>query len=723
MAKTSPHMQPVSDSSELDALALDYGIESQFTDATGKLRETSAGTKRALLRAMGVRAGTAAEVRAACAGRRAAAWERALPPVVVAASVPIEIPIVLPSTTASVTWRVVLEDGSERSDSVVFRELRLLEALERGVERRTLSITTELALGYHRLTIDAAAGEMRLIVVPTACWLPPSVVGGERLNGIALQLYLLRSASNWGIGDFTDLRVFVELVAARGSDVVGLNPLHSLFVDDPEHASPYAPASRLLLNVLNIDVTAIPEFATSAAAAQLRTDPQFGAALAACRAAHLVDYSAVTALKIEQLRLLFAAFTDSATCERRAAFARFRAAGTQMLEQTYVFTALRKFFAAHDQRHADWQDWPAEYRDPASPTVAEFARDHAAEVTFVAWLQWIADAQLAAAAAAAAPMRVGLYRDLAVGAAPAGAEAWCSRHAVVEAARIGAPPDIHNPLGQNWDLPPLHPHGLGDEGYADFIELVRANMRHAGALRIDHVMALQHVYWIPKGAAAGDGAYVRYPLDDLVGILALESRRGRCMVVGEDLGTVPEGFRERMQAANVLSYRVLFFERDALGGFLAPRSYPRAAVAVLGSHDLPTLGAWWSGADIRLRRRLGLLADDDAVDAQLRARAVDREAFVVALRAAGALDAGRTLDRDTLFTAAHAFLAQTGAALAVAQIDDVTDETDPVNVPTTSEERPNWRRRLALTLEELATDPRFATLFDIFGAEGRLRHE
>ncbi len=718
MSTTRAVPRAVSGSCEdLDALACAYGIEPAFIDARGERRETPAHTKRALLRAMGVCAETGEDVRRARTALDASAWESTLPPAVVAVARPIDIPIVLPASTTRVPWRVALETGAQRSGTAVFGELPLLATGPAGLQRRRLSIGVRLELGYHRLTLDGADGASRLIVAPESCWLPQTIVDGEHLNGIALQLYLLRSARNWGIGDYGDLRHFVELAARCGADIVGLNPLHALF-DQPGEASPYAPASRLLLNVLNIDVEAIPEFATSAAAAQQRAGARFSASLAACRAAHLVDYAGVAALKFDQLRLLFETFAAEADDERRAAFAQFRAAATPALERTTIFMALHEHVSPRGERFSDWRDWPARFRDPDSPAVAQFAREHAHDVAFVAWLQWVADTQLAAAAAAAAPMRIGLYRDLAVGSAPAGAETWSSGGAVVDGARIGAPPDIHNPQGQNWDLPPFDPHALRAEGYAGFIELVRANMRHAGALRIDHVMALQHAYWIPAGVAASEGAYVGYPIDDLVGILALESRRARCMIVGEDLGTVPEGFRERMRAANVLSYRVLFFERGADGAFVAPTQYPRAAVAVLGNHDLPTLQAWWSGADVRLRRGLGLL-DDEVADLLLRARAGDRDAFVAALRAAGVLNSG-TPDAQQFFAAAHAFLARTSAALAVAQLDDVTAETDPVNVPTTSDERPNWRRRFALTLEELESEPRLHMLFDIFRDAGRV---
>ena len=295
-------------------------------------------------------------------------------------------------------------------------------------------------------------------------------------------------------------------------------------------------------------------------------------------------------------------------------------------------------------------------------------------------------------------MAVGLYRDLAVGADRAGAETWANAAAVVSGAQVGAPPDIHNPAGQNWGLPPFHPHALREEGYRSFIELVRANMRHAGGLRIDHVMGLQHLYWVPQGQPASAGAYVRYPLEDLIGILALESHRQRCLIVGEDLGTVPEGFRERMAEANILSYRVLFFEQEPeTCAFLPPAAYPALALAAVGSHDLPTLRGWWEERDLDLKEQLGLFRGPREAARQREARDRDRMQLLRALRSERLLPANGEPDIPTLSRAAHAFLARTPSALAMVQIDDLTDEADPVNVPATSDEHPNWRRRLSMT--------------------------
>jgi 4-alpha-glucanotransferase len=281
---------------------------------------------------------------------------------------------------------------------------------------------------------------------------------------------------------------------------------------------------------------------------------------------------------------------------------------------------------------------------------------------------------------------------------------------VVSRARVGAPPDVLNPAGQDWGLPPFNPHSLRKEGYRSFIDLVSTNMRWAGGLRIDHVMALQQLYWIPEGGSTPqDGAYVRYPIDDLVGILTLESHRNRCLVVGEDLGTVPENFRERMAAAGILSYRVLFFEQDAATTrFLSPGEYPALAVSVAGNHDLATLRGWWVGRDLEVKERLGLLSQPGEAAQQREARQRERIRLLDALRRAQLLPSDDVEpDLETLVGRVQRFLARTNTCLALAQVDDLTGEMDPINVPATADENPNWRRRLSMTLEELASSPSF----------------
>ena len=712
---------PTGRSKLLDVLAERAGIEDEFTDAHGILRRTPDDTKRALLAAMGLEVADEAAAAEALAALDREEWGRSLPPVHVAflTASELSIPLSLPAGTGKISWSLRLEDGREVGGESSFAALSLVDqhVLDgRIIERRTLTLDRDLPPGYHSIVVQPGGGRSTLIISPGRCWLPPAMAEGGRLWGIAAQLYLLRSQANWGIGDYTDLRRLIEALAERGADVVGLNPLHAMFLDDPEHASPYSPASRQLINILNIDVETLPEFADSPAAQALVANSDFQRRLAACRGASLVEYTAVAALKIEVLNRLFDEFWADLGSDRRQAFDTFRGERGAAFERSCLFQALRQHFAAQGPDMADWHGWPQPYQDPASPEVARFAQENAALVAFRVWMQWLADRQLAEAAAAASGMAVGLYRDLAVGADPSGAETWASQRAVVAGAQVGAPPDIYNTAGQDWGLPPFHPRALREEAYASFVELVRANMRHAGGLRIDHVMALQHLYWVPKGQSPANGAYVRYPLDDLVGILALESQRNQCLVVGEDLGTVPAGFRERMEAAAILSYRVLFFEKDETG-FLPPESYPELALAVVGSHDLPTLRGWWEAADIGLRSRLRLIPDKAHAEEAREQRTDDRRQLVAALHSEGLLTPELAEDTEAVVEAAHRFLARSRSGLAIAQIDDLTGEVDPVNVPTTSDEHPNWRRRLSLTIEELAQHPRFQAVTAIFAAE------
>ena len=704
----------------LDALAERAGIEPSFQDAHGKTREATPEVKRKLLAAMGFAAEDDAQAAESLAGLEAAEWNRVLPPVCVTTVGAVAVEAVLAPGSTQVAWRVTLEAGGEfAGEAAVSAPVATTTQAGRAMERHRLALAGDIPAGYHRLYVGD--GEMLLIVAPERCWLPPGIVDGGRIWGVTTQLYLMRSAGNWGIGDFSDLHRLVGLLAPRGADVIGLNPLHAMFLDNPEQASPYSPASRLLLNVLNIDVTAVAEFDGCEPAQDYVNSAEFVARVGACRSAALVDYAGVAELKLRVLAMLFISCKPGGP--EQAAFETFRRERGLVLERTCVFQALREHLAKTDPSLANWQNWPAEFHDPDGPAVAQFAQAHADRVTFRAWLQFLADSQLGRAAEAArtAGMAVGLYRDLAVGADRSGAETWANPRAVVSGAQVGAPPDIYNPAGQDWGLPPFHPRALREEGYRSFIELVRANMRHAGGLRIDHVMALQHLYWVPKGSSPADGAYVRYDLAALVGILALESQRQHCIVVGEDLGTVPAGFRDRMAEANILSYRVLFFEQDAQGGFLPPAEYPRLSLSVAGSHDLPTLRGWWGATDIELKQRLGLYPAEGEVDRQRAQRVRDHAALLAALRREQLLPPEGEVGVDALVHAAHAFLARTPAMLAMAQLDDITDEADPVNVPSTSDEHPNWRRRISVDLEALADHSRLDEICDVFN-ETRANH-
>jgi 4-alpha-glucanotransferase len=693
----------------LGRLAARYGIEAGFRDARGRDIVTRPETQVRLLNGMGVKAETEQQACSAFDEVDRAAWQSCLPSVIVA---PDEdgvctIEAILPAGARVLRWRVQLENGAEQSGSPAVAGLELVDRDDRcGAEKRRLRLR-DLPQGYHRLQLPELSAETSLIVTPKSCWLPDRLRKGLGLWGIAVQLPLLRSARNWGIGDFSDLAELGKIASKHGCGLIGVNPLHQMYLDAPEQASPYSPATRLYLNELYIDVPNIPEFAHCQDAQQVIQSSAFQIALEECRAAPLVDYSAAAALKIKILRILFRAFAAGTNQARKDALCRFRATHGESLERSAIFQVLRQHFSSDDPKRADWRRWPQEFQDAGSQAVGRFAEEHRGEVDFLVWLQFIADEQLEAAARSLAKscIAIGLYRDLAVGCDRLGAETWANADAFLNHAAVGAPPDIFNPAGQNWDLPPFQPDALRSEAYLSFIQVVRANMRHAGGLRIDHVMGLQHLYCIPDGEEASRGAYVRYPIDDLVGILALESQRHRCLVVGEDLGTVPDGLREKMADANILSYRVLFFEQDGdTGEFTMPSEYPRLAVAVAGNHDLATLRGWWEARDLDLKASLGLYPSEQEITAQRERRRRDREAILKAFGSQGVLPRDEEASVEQFAFAAYEFLTHTRSAVVVAQLDDMTGEVDPVNVPGTSQEHPNWRRRNQKTLENLASD-------------------
>lgn len=561
-----------------------------------------------------------------------------------------------------------------------------------------------LPLGYHRL--HAGNDSCALIVTPPRCYLRAAMRSG-RVWALATQLYALRSERNWGIGDFSDLVQFARLAGRAGANAVGLNPLHTLHPSNPGAASPYSPSSRLFFNVLYIDVERVAEARESAEIQAELTHPDLLARLRSLRGTPLVDYRGVAEIKLAMLRRLYWRFR--ADRERRAndhrvgAFRRFVRGGGPALERLAIYEAMAEFFRNREPAEFDWRQWPAQYRSPHSSAVADFAVEHCDRVEFYLYLQWIAREQLTEAARESRRVGAPLYCDLAVGVEHNGADAWADQEVLLEGASLGAPPDPLNRDGQNWGLAPFSPMALYARAYRPFIDLLRANMRCAAILRIDHVMALRRAFWIPRDARASDGAYVRYPLDQMLGIVALESVRNRCAIVGEDLGTVPEGFREQMEAACAVSSRLLYFQRDWNDGtFLSPDGYPRLAAASVGTHDLPTLAGWWtgdrSGGEDRARDRYLL------VDALQRANAVD-EAASARLRDDAAR--GGTLSAcGELALAVHRFLAKTPSALTVLAIEDVLGEPESVNVPGTFDEHPNWQRKRSLTLEEIDDDSR-----------------
>jgi len=673
-------------------LADHAGIGTEWRDVWGKTHTTPVDSLVALLDAMGVPAHSEASARISLKRRR---HQDAVPAALVVDSgrnVAIPLPML-----KSRHWMFTFEDG-----------VRLEGKIDEGDHALTLARVPD---GYHRLAFPDDDLDLQVIASPGSCHIPTGADGHSW--GLATQLYSLRSTEQWGIGDFTDLATLGAGVAHQGGSLIGVNPLHALFPAAPERISPYSPSSRLFLNPLYIDVTAVPDLAASAEARERIAGNEFGHRLARVRTSALVDYPAVARAKSDILTLLWHAFRDQhlgpAQTERGQAFQRFQQAGGEALVRFAQFHSLQ---ADRIQRDGfAWKDWPTTLNSANGAGIDSFAAAHEDEILCHQYLQWEADRQLGRAVGGAR-LPIGLYRDLAIGADPYGADTWSSPESYITGASVGAPPDLLNRQGQNWGLTAYSPMALKAQAYAPFIAALRANMRHAGALRIDHVMGLKQLYLVPNGVSAERGAYIRYPFEDMIRILALESRRHRCLVVGEDLGTVPHAFRPRMQRANIMSCRIMLFERGAGDRFKPPSAYPALAAAAAGTHDLPPLKSWWLGTDIQERQALGLYPNAVAQHRDEAGRTLDRQRLLAALRRQELLPPNLATDGfdDRLIEAVHRFLARSPSALMLVQAEDLLGVGTMVNLPGTVDEHPNWRRRLPLTVDEMLADPRFNEL-------------
>ena len=703
----------------LDRLCERAGILAEYQDIWGNHHQVGDDAKRALLGSMGI-ATADDQLEESLRDWDESAWHTLIEPAkVVRYGEPVELRLHLPERRLSghLHWSFIPEHGTPIEG--VLQPDSLSELERRVINGETFlalawAFTPPMDLGYHRLAIrraDLEPTEVSLIVCPAQVYTPDILAQGKRAWGLSVQLYGLRSSTNWGMGDFTDLASAVDWAGAAGADLLGINPTHALFPHNPAHCSPYSPSSRQFLNVLYIGIEAVPEFHDCPEAVAYMADPRFQTKLASLREADRVDYPGVADLKFTVLELLYQHFQAhhlAKNTRRGQAFRAYQRSFGQELYRFALYQALQAHFVASDAGCWGWPVWPEAFRRPDTAAVEAYAKANQERVEWFEWLQWLADEQLEAVKQTASQhgMSIGLYQDLAVGVDKSGAEAWMHGDLFALDARIGCPPDDFSPLGQDWGLPPWIPHRLKAAGYAPFIAMLRANMRHAGALRIDHVMGLMRLYWVPPGMRGDQGGYVVYPFNDLLGILALESRRNRCMVVGEDLGTVPDDIRTALHEAGVLSYRLFYFERQHDGHFLPPGWYPRQALVAASTHDLPSLRVFWRGRDIEWRTELDLSANPDPRTEQIANRAEDRARLLAALAREGLLPADIALNPEgltelspTLLQAIHVYLARGPAQLVMVQAEDMLGEAEQANLPGTVDAHPNWRRKLSLPLE------------------------
>jgi 4-alpha-glucanotransferase len=706
------------------------GITSQYWDNFGCRHRTSRETYQDLLSAMGVDWEAPESLAGEISRRRQEPWGSLLEPVQVIAPVPdvsrarlrVWSPTLPPVAQVDIQGELVSESGELLRWE---QRLTLPEASE-GHEVHDgfrialhLPLPISLELGYYDLTLAVCSngrretGQTRLIAAPSQMYTPDRLEQGQRFWGLNLPLYALKSRGNLGVGDFADLMAIMRWAGPLGAAFVGVNPLHAAGSQANADPSPYSPSSRIFTNILYLSLEMVPEMAACREAQLLLSSPEFQATRTRLADAPQVAYGEVRRLKRRILELLYQTFLklhggpDQPHTVRGEEFAGFVAARGMDLERFGQFNALADFL-----QEGDWRRWPEAYQNPEAPAVAEFAREHREEVRLFHYGQWLAVTQLDQVSQVARDQGLPftLYEDLALGVNPGGFDTWAHGDLFARGVAIGAPPDGFNPLGQNWGLPPLIPERLRASGYRMFIDTLRANLPVGGMLRMDHAMGLFRLLWIPRGAHAGQGAYVHYPGRDLLAILALESVRRRAVIIGEDLGTVPPPIRRDLGKAGVFSYRVFYFERHDQSQFLPPEDYPSRAMAAVTTHDLPTLAGFWQGDDLALKRQLKLYPDHHLAETDVVTRDQDCRLLLEALR-------GRKLlpDENSFENRQHCppelregvmeYLAQSASGLMEIRLEDIFGVSEQQNLPGTVKKHPNWRLKLPFTVEDMSLAP------------------
>jgi 4-alpha-glucanotransferase len=673
----------------LGRAAAAYGIEPEYADTWGQRHQTPDEVTRAILAALGFQAASAEEMERDLEEQAAREWARPLDPTLVVRDDTDSIRIRVPADRQgdSVKLEIEWENGDGEHHWLSLEpsppELQSLESADAGrqVLAKRLPLPKPLRLGYHWIRMYWVKepeleifAEARFIVCPKRTY---QVEG--RMAGVALSLYGLRSARNWGCGDFTDLRAAIDAFAPAGAAFIALNPLHAIANRQPYNTSPYLPQSAFFRNFIYLDVERVG--AVDHSDARRRE-------IEALRATEFVEYERVAALKLAALWEVFERFIAGGGA---AEFNSYIQAEGRLLDDYAVYCALDEEMHRRDRNIWVWTDWPEVHRQPNSPAVWEFAQKHQDRVLFFKFLQWHIKRQAAETHRYALEkgMRIGLYHDLALATDHYGADLWANRQFFVAECRVGAPPDAVAPSGQDWAFPPPDRDHHRRDGYQLFAQSIRKAAESGRALRIDHVMRFVRLYWIPQGMDARRGAYVLDYARDLLGIVALESVRGKFVVVGEDLGTVTGEVRQTLAEAGVLSYRLLWFERNPNGSFRHPQEYPPHALVSSTTHDLPTLAGFAEGRDIEARRQAGLI-DEAGYQTQKAARAEDKRQLEQALAGAG-------FPGDPL-----GFLLSTPCALAVINQEDLSGETEQQNLPGSTWQYPNWRRKMRVTVEQMA---------------------
>lgn len=702
----------------IEKLADLVGFHRSYTDSYGNLVPANENARHSLLVAMGYDLSNDEAINTSITALQQDPWRKMLPAVHIAKleqdshHITISLPV---NVSNKVVWQIITEQGETISGEVLLSQLIHQEKQQFSeVEYQKFALPLpNLQSGYHQLSLKYGQHEAscHLIYAPKTCY-SPQEASSEKMWGYAAQLYSIKSENNWGMGDFGDLKTLVNKSAEQGAAAIGLNPLHPLYQNNPAHRSPYSPTSRCFLNSLYIDVTQIPNFKTCKLAQQRFNSDEFQAKINFARNTELIDYPAVADVKFDIIEILFEDFINQQTDKKDSSiyqeFIDFKLQQGNDLLLLTTFDALYEHFRKIDSNAYGWKMWPKGFQSPDSAQVVEFQKTNRTRIDYFAFLQWLAHRQLSdvAANSQTAGMPIGLYLDLAVGCDGSGVDVWSDKEVYVSGAAVGAPPDAMNTLGQDWGLTPINPVALSQQGYLPLIKALRSNMQYAGALRIDHILGLMRQYWVAPGMKADEGVYITFPFEDILRIIALESRRNDCVVIGEDLGTVPDGFSEIMAAAGLLSYKVLFFERWESGLFQRPELYPAQSMVTVSTHDLPTLTGWWTGRDLQWRQQLNLYPSDEMGQQERSDRIEDRNLLIAALADLQVIDLAKAPQQSPakmnteLSVAVQKYMAKAPSHIQLIPLEDTLEIVEQVNIPGTIDQHPNWRQKLPVTLDE-----------------------
>jgi 4-alpha-glucanotransferase len=728
----------------IDELAGLCGIMPEYYDIFGNRHITPQETKETILRAMKLKVASTEDAADEIERLRWGAWQNCIDPVrlISVNEQPMTIPLYLQleegqESDLSVAWSIEDEEGGRDEFEVSGEHIRVSEEQRIGGRRHIKMIVEDSAfrnIGYYLLRVEfrhshrifpggkkKLAKTSRTIITPDTCYLPPAIHEG-RAWGISIDLYSLRSERNWGVGDFTDLDAVVKWVDSLGGGFVGINPLHAVPNTKPFGISPYSPVSRLYRNFIYLDVENVPEVRESKDLARVAGSEPFRGRAAGLRDREFIDYEGVASLKEEILGQAFRLFYDRhyrRDTPRGRDFRGYMAREGESLDAFALYQTLSDQMKGRRKAFV-WQSWPEEYHDPHGSAVKRFKRSNWKKVLYYKYVQWLIEEQLGATVEKIErrEMALGLYDDLAVGSMGGGSDAWNYGNVLAGDVDVGAPPDDFSPDGQNWGFPPLIPLRLKKTGYELFIRTIRKNMEYGGALRIDHALGMFRLFWIPHGMTAKEGAYVSYPTEDLLRIIALESVRNKTVIIAEDLGTIGENVRETLRRFRMLSYRLFYFERNYPDpSFAPPGRYPETALCSVTTHDLPTLYGYWAGRDLEVRRRLGVYDDDDRWREVVTERERDKGLILSALKSAGILREDHPADpamvpqmTPELCTAIYRYLAVTPCKLVLVNLNDVIGAMDQQNLPGTNEGYPCWMRKMAMDLQEIMADRRITEL-------------